>query len=251
MKRILQINASLHSDNGQSSRLAAAFVAALREQLPQAQVVRRDLAADPVPHLDAARFGAFTARPDARTAEQRAVVEASDALVAELRAADVLVIGLPLYNFGVPSQFKSWFDHIARAGETFRYTDKGPVGLLTGKTAYVFAARGGLHAGTPRDSQTGFVQTLLNFVGIRDVQFVYAEGLAMGEASRDESLAAAHAAIRRLAAQAASAAEPAPATIEATATTAPSDGTEPAGTTATTAVAAATGTTTATAAAMA
>jgi len=95
----------------------------------------------------------------------------------------------------VPSQLKSWFDHIARAGETFCYTDKGPVGLLTGKKAYVFAARGGLHAGTPRDSQTGFVQTFLNFIGIRDVQFVYAEGLAMGEESRNESLAAAHAAI--------------------------------------------------------
>lgn len=195
MKRILQINASLQSDQGQSSQLASAFVATLSEQNPQAKVMKRDLALEPVPHLDAARFGAFLAKPEERTPAQRAVVIESDALIAELRAADTLVIGLPLYNFGVPSQLKSWFDHIARAGETFRYTDKGPVGLLTGKKAYVFAARGGLHAGTPRDSQTGFVQTFLNFIGIRDVQFVYAEGLAMGEGSRNESLAAAHAAI--------------------------------------------------------
>ncbi len=195
MKRILQINASLQSDKGQSSQLASAFVATLSEQYPQAKVMKRDLALEPVPHLDAARFGAFLAKPEERTPAQRAVVIESDALIAELRAADTLVIGLPLYNFGVPSQLKSWFDHIARAGETFRYTDKGPVGLLTGKKAYVFAARGGLHAGTPRDLQTGFVQTFLNFIGIRDVQFVYAEGLAMGEASRNESLAAARAAI--------------------------------------------------------
>lgn len=148
-----------------------------------------------MPHLDAARFAAFIARPEARTPSQQAVIDESNTLIAELRAADVLVIGLPFYNFGVPSQLKAWFDHIARAGETFRYTEKGPVGLLPGKKAYVFAARGGLHAGTPRDSQTGFVQTFLHFIGIRDVRFVFAEGLAISEASRNESLAAAHAAI--------------------------------------------------------
>ena len=195
MLRILQINASLHSEQGQSSRLANAFVSSLREQ-GQTLVMKRDLALDPVPHLDAERFGAFVAKADARTPAQQAIVTFSDDLINELRAADVLVIGLPLYNFGVPSQLKSWFDHIARAGETFRYTEKGPVGLLEGKKAYVFAARGGLHAGTPRDSQTGFVQTFLNFIGIRDLQFVYAEGLAISEASRNESLAAAQAAIR-------------------------------------------------------
>ena len=197
MKRILQINASLNSDKGQSSQLATAFVTALREHNPQAVVTRRDLALDPVPHLDAARFGAFIAKPEVRTPEQQAVIDDSNALIAELRDADTLVIGVPLYNFGVPSQLKSWFDHIARAGETFRYSEKGPVGLMTGKQAYVFAARGGLYAGTPRDSQTGFIQTILNFVGIQDVQFVYAEGLAISEASRVESLATAHAAISK------------------------------------------------------
>ena len=92
----------------------------------------------------------------------------------------MIVLGLPMYNFGVPSQLKAYFDHIARAGVTFKYTEKGPVGQLTGKKAYVFAARGGLYAGTPLDTQTGYVRDFLRFLGIGDVEFVYAEGLNMG-----------------------------------------------------------------------
>ena len=96
-----------------------------------------------------------------------------------------------MYNFGVPSQLKAWIDHIARAGETFRYTEKGPVGLLTGKKAYIFATRGGLYAGTAADTQTQYLRQLLEFVGIADIEFVYAEGLAISEASRNAGLAAA------------------------------------------------------------
>ena len=150
MINILQINSSLYSSGGQSSRLADEFVARLLDPNPGAKLTVRDLARDPVPHLDAERFAAFTAKPEERSAAQNAVVGYSDALIDELKRADVIVLGLPMYNFGVPSQLKAWFDHIARAGETFRYTEKGPVGLLTGKKAYVFAARGGLYAGTPR-----------------------------------------------------------------------------------------------------
>jgi FMN-dependent NADH-azoreductase len=163
--------------------------------------VERDLAAGPVPHLDGARVGAFFAKPEERSAEQKAVIAYSDALINELRRADVIVIGLPMYNFGVPSQLKAWFDHIARAGETFKYTEKGAVGLLTGKKAYVFAARGGVYAGTPNDWQTQFVRFFLGFIGITDVEFVYAEGLALGEESRNKGIAAAQAGVRRLAAQ--------------------------------------------------
>ncbi len=151
--KILQVKSSLFSSNGQSSRLADEFVALLGEQHPAAEIVERDLAANPVPHLDAARAAALFAKPAERTAEQHAIVAESDALIDELRRADVLVLGLPMYNFGVPSQLKAWFDHIARAGETFKYTDKGSVGLLTGKKAYVFAARGGLY-GDAGDAQT-------------------------------------------------------------------------------------------------
>jgi FMN-dependent NADH-azoreductase len=110
------------------------------------------------------------------------------------------VLGLPMYNFGVPSQLKAYFDHIARAGVTFKYTDTGPVGLLTGKKAYVFATRGGVHAGTPLDTQTGYVRDFLRFIGITDVNFIYAEGLALGAQSKAEGLARAAARIEQLAA---------------------------------------------------
>jgi FMN-dependent NADH-azoreductase len=196
--KILQINTSLFSAGGESSRLADQLVASLREQNPGAELVVRDLVKDPVPHLDADRFAAFTAKD--RTAEQQTVVAYSDALIGELRRADTLVLGLPMYNFGVSSQLKAYFDHIARAGVTFKYTDKGAVGLLTGKKAYVLATRGGLYAGTPADTQTPYVRDFLAFLGIRDVEFVYAEGLAIGAESRSRALAAAHAGMRRLAA---------------------------------------------------
>lgn len=199
--KILQIKSSVFSGNGQSSRLADEFVALLRLQNPGARVVERDLAAEAVPHLDGARVAAFLAKPQERSAEQNTVVAYSDALIGELRRADVIVLGLPMYNFGVPSQLKAWFDHIARAGETFKYTDKGAVGLLTGKKAYIFAARGGAYAGTPNDWQTQYVRYFLGFLGITDVEFVYAEGLALGEESRNKGIAAARAGVRRAAAQ--------------------------------------------------
>ncbi|HLS87053.1 MAG TPA: NAD(P)H-dependent oxidoreductase [Burkholderiales bacterium] len=186
--RILQVNASLFSGEGQSTRLASQLVDALRGQDPAAELVVRDLAHDPVPHLDAARFGAFLAKPAERTPEQQAAVAYSDALIEELRRADVLVLGLPMYNFGIPSQLKAWFDHLARAGVTFKYTDKGSVGLLTGKKAYVLAARGGVYAGTAADTQTPYVRSFLAFLGITDIEFVYAEGLAIDAETRERAL---------------------------------------------------------------
>jgi FMN-dependent NADH-azoreductase len=199
MTKVLKLNSSLYAEAGQSSQLASQFVGALRERAPDLQLVERDLARDPVPHLDAARFQAFLTKPEERTAEQRAIAEFSDELIGELREADVLVLGLPMYNFGVPSQLKAYFDHVARAGVTFRYTDKGPVGLLTGKKAYVFATRGGAYAGTPRDTQTAYVRDFLAFLGITTVEFVYAESLAIGPAQREASLAQARGAIQNLA----------------------------------------------------
>jgi FMN-dependent NADH-azoreductase len=198
---LLQINASINSEKGQSSQLANQFVNAFRNQHPDAKILVRDVAAgEPVPHLNAERFGAFCTPAEARNAEQATVVAYSDALISELKQADVIVIGLPMYNFGVPSQLKAYFDHIARAGETFKYTEKGPMGLLTGKKAYVFAARGGIYAGTPMDTQTSYVRDFLRFIGLADVEFVYAEGLAISPQSKDAGLAKAAAAIERLAA---------------------------------------------------
>ena len=198
MKTVLQINSSLFQQQGQSSQLGAA----LAEQLlgPNDQAVIRDLAAEPVPHLTAERFAAFTTPEAERTPEQQATVACSDALIAELRAADVIVLGLPMYNFGVPSTLKAYFDHVARAGVTFRYTSNGPEGLLTGKKVYVLATRGGNYQGTPTDTQTPYVRTFLGFIGITDVEFVYAEGLARGDSHKAQALDEAHAGILELAA---------------------------------------------------
>jgi FMN-dependent NADH-azoreductase len=198
MNTLLQLNTSLFSENGQSSLLANQFVSAWRGANSDGSVIVRDLANDPVPHLTAERFGAFLAKPDERTPAQQAVADYSDVLIDEIRRAEVIVLGLPLYNFGIPSTLKSYFDHIARAGVTFRYTEKGPQGLLTGKKAYVFATRGGLYVGTPLDTQTAYIQHFLGFLGITDVEFIYAEGLAMSETSKQAAVANAQAAILQL-----------------------------------------------------
>jgi FMN-dependent NADH-azoreductase len=201
MTTLLQVNASINNSNGQSSQLANQFVATFHKRYPDAKIVVRDVAAvEPVPHLNAERFGAFITKPEERSAAQHAVVAYSDILINELKQADVIVLGLPMYNFGVPSQLKAYFDHIARAGVTFNYTDKGPVGQLTGKKVYVFAARGGLYAGTPMDTQTSYVRDFLRFLGMTEVEFVYAEGLAISPQSKEAGLAKAVAEIARLAA---------------------------------------------------
>ena len=204
MKTILQLNTSMHSDQAESSRIATELVARLAKA--DAQVIRRDLALDPVPHLDADRFQAFVAKPEARTTGQQAVVRFSDELIGELQRADAIVIGLPMYNFGVPSTLKAYFDHVARIGITFRYTEQGPVGLLKGKKAYVVATRGGYYQGTALDTQTSYVRDFLAFIGITDVEFVYAEGLARGPREREAGLAKARALLLDLATPAAVAA---------------------------------------------
>jgi FMN-dependent NADH-azoreductase len=148
MTTLLQLNSSIFSSGGQSSQLANEFVATWRANNPDAQIKIRDLANDPLPHLDAQRVSAFFTQPDARTPEQQVYVDESDALINEIKQSEVIVVGLPMYNFGIPSTLKVYFDQIARAGETFRYTENGPEGLLSGKKAYIFAARGGMYAGT-------------------------------------------------------------------------------------------------------
>jgi FMN-dependent NADH-azoreductase len=191
---ILVLKTSLFSGDGQSSRLADELASGLAAD--GATITVRDLASDPVPHLDAQRFLAFGKAPAERTPADQAAVDYSDALIEELRRADVVVLGLPMYNFGVPSQLKAYFDHVARSGVTFRYTSAGPEGLLTGKKAYVVATRGGAYADTPADTQTPYVRDFLRFVGIDEVAVVHAEGLSMGDARRSASLDAARATIR-------------------------------------------------------
>lgn len=200
MTTLLQITTSLFSEEGLSSKLAQNFVATWQARHPDGHVVVRDLAANPLPHLTAERFQAFLAKPDERSPAQRAIVAESDALIAELRAADAVVLGLPMYNFGIPSTLKAYIDHIARAGVTFRYTAKGPEGLLADRKLTVLAARGGQYLGTPKDTQSGYVRDFFNFIGIRDIDFIYAEGLAVGEEARRAALDAAHQRIDALAA---------------------------------------------------
>ncbi len=195
MTTILQINSAARSQGAQSTLLADELTAKLKQSNPGATVTVRNLQADPLPHLDDAVLGAFFTPAESRTPEQNAIVAKSDALIAELQAADVIVIGAPLYNFGVSSQLKTYFDWIARAGVTFRYTENGPEGLVKGKKVHVVSARGGKYAGTPNDSQTPFLRTFLGFLGMTDVNFIYAEGLNMGPEAHSAALAGAREAI--------------------------------------------------------
>lgn len=188
MTKILQIKSSIFSSGGQSGQLTDQFVNRLAANTPGAEVVVRDFVKEPIPHLDETRFMAFLTKPEDRSDEQKAIVEFSDKLINEIKDANVIVLGLPMYNLGVPSSLKSYFDHIARAGETFKYTETGPVGLVNDKKVYVVATRGGKYQGTPVDTQTGYIKVFLGLIGITDVEFVYAEGLNMGEDVKATSL---------------------------------------------------------------
>jgi FMN-dependent NADH-azoreductase len=187
MNTLLYVRTSLYGTQGASSQLAERFVAQWRARNPGGRVITRDLAADPVPHLTAERFQAFNAPPENRAPEQHEIVAYSDMLIDELRSADTIVLGVPMYNFGVPSTLRAYFDHIARAGVTFRYTSAGPEGLLAGRRAYVFVTRGGVYGGSA-DTQAPYLRQFLGFIGIES-EFVFAEGLAHGEESRQKSLA--------------------------------------------------------------
>ena len=152
------------------------------------KIVSRDLARDPLPHLNGAQFNAFITPPEQRTSQQKVLASQSDDLIKEISDADTVVLALPMYNFGIPSQLKSYFDNLARAGVTFKYTATGPLGLLAGKKAIVLATRGGLYFGADKDTQTKYVKDFLIFIGITDVEFIYAEGLAISPEQKAKSL---------------------------------------------------------------
>ncbi|BAL24906.1 NAD(P)H dehydrogenase [Azoarcus sp. KH32C] len=196
--KILQINASARSAGANSTRLADAVTARLKAQNPEAVVELRDLAANPHPVLDEPALGALFTPVEQRTPEQAARVALDDALIAQVQSVDAIVLGVPMYNFGVPVQLKTWIDAIARAGVTFRYTANGPEGLLKGKKVYVALARGGLYRDTPADSQVPYLRSVLGFLGMTDVEFIYAEGLAMGAESASKAFAEAEARIEEL-----------------------------------------------------
>jgi FMN-dependent NADH-azoreductase len=196
---ILQINASARREGANSTRIADAIVARLLAANPGANLTLRDLAATPHPVLDEAALGALFTPAAQRTEAQAARVALDDALIAEVQAADAIVLGVPMYNFGVPAQLKNWIDAIARNGVTFRYTANGPEGLLKGRTVYVGLARGGRYRGTEADSQVPYLRTVLGFLGLGEVNFIYAEGLNMGEDAARQGFAEAEAQIAAIA----------------------------------------------------
>ncbi len=151
-----------------------------------------------MPHLNGEQFSAFITPPEQRTDAQKVLASQSDDLVKEISEADTVVLALPMYNFGIPSQLKSYFDNLARAGMTFKYTATGPVGLLTGKKAIVLATRGGFYFGTDKDTQTKYVKDFLGFIGIAEVEFIYAEGLAISSEKKANSLEQARAIIEAM-----------------------------------------------------
>lgn len=187
---ILIVSSSANGDASVSGGLAARFADSVRAADPAAHIVLRDVGANPLPHLTAETVRAIKGEP--ATDAEIAARELSDALIAELRTADVIVIASPMYNFGMSSTLKVWFDHVVRVGVTVRYSENGPEGLLKGKKAVVIESRGGLYSegpGAALDGQEAHIRTLLGFIGVTDVTVVRAEKLGYGPEAAEAAIA--------------------------------------------------------------
>ncbi|WP_295048357.1 NAD(P)H-dependent oxidoreductase [uncultured Paracoccus sp.] len=193
---ILHIDSAITGEASVSRKLTADIVAKLTAANPDATVTYRDLNRG-VPAIDSDWFKAVRLAPENPTADQQALIDTSDAYLAEVQAADVPVIGLPIYNFTLTAQLKNWLDQIARAGKSFRYTEAGPEGLLTGKRAIIAYSAAGTPIGSDMDHASGYIRFMLGFLGITDVEFVAADRLAM---DREAGLARAQDALDKLAA---------------------------------------------------
>lgn len=196
---VLHLDSSILGDASVSRKLTREVVEQLRGDDANLNVAYRDLATQPVAHLTGEILATRGTAVDHLNELQAREARLDDELHAELQAADVLVIGAPIYNFSVPTGLKAWIDRVAVAGRTFRYTDKGPEGLVKGKRAIVVATSGGMYADSPMDgAYVGYLKVLLGFLGITDVEVVRAEGLAMGDQVRAHALANARSRIREL-----------------------------------------------------
>ena len=196
---ILQINSSARTDASHSSRIAASLVTRVARAAPGPHtVVVRDLARQPHPPLHEATLQALFTPVNQRTPAQSARVALDDALIDEVQAADVIVVGVPMYNFGIPAALKNWIDAISRAKVTFQYTASGPEGLLKGKTVYFALTRGGFYRDTPADSQVPYLKMTFSFLGMTDLRLVYAEGLALGADAEQQALEGAQAQIEEV-----------------------------------------------------
>ncbi len=184
MSKILSIISSPRGAASNSIKLANAIVDKLREADPAAAVQVKDLTKSPFPHLEETHLNAFFTPVEKHTEADKEAIRHSNEAIHEIMHADVIVIGAPMYNFGIPSVLKAWFDHIGRAGITFKYTAEGPVGLVTGKKAYIAVATGGVYSSgdaAAADFVTPYIKTFLGFIGITDVTVVRAEGFAIPE----------------------------------------------------------------------
>lgn len=195
MSTILSIQSSARHENSHSRNLSQELIAKLNKS-GNFEVQERDLT-QTIPHVNEKWLGANWTPKDDRNDEQKAHLELSDSLVAQLKAADILVIGAPVYNFSVPASLKAWIDMVCRAGDTFRYTESGPEGLLKGKKAYIVVASGGVPVDSPYDYATPYLRQVLGFIGITDIEVIAADGLVADESA---ALAKANAEIERIAA---------------------------------------------------
>ena len=189
MSQVLVLNSSLSGEASVSRLLVAETLAQLVARDPGAKVVIRDLAQSEIPHLNPLTVAGV--RATATTVAETRARDLSDELIAELRAADTIVIGAPMYNFSIPSTLRTWFDHVLRAGETFSYSEAGPKGLLEGKRVIVVESRGGLYSEGPAqamDFQEPYLRQLLGFIGLTDVTFVQAEKIGYGPEARDAAI---------------------------------------------------------------
>ena len=188
MSNVLIIESSARQQDSFSRQLTRQFVSQWQAAHPADQVTVRDLALNPVPHLDANLLGGWMKPEAQRSADEHASLQRSNELTDELLAADVLVLAAPMYNFAIPSTLKAWLDHVLRAGVTFKYTETGPQGLLVGKKAYVLTARGGLYAGSTSDHQEPYLRQVMAFIGIHDVTCIHAEGMNLGGDFQEKGL---------------------------------------------------------------
>lgn len=200
MSRILYVSSSPRGGASYSNRVAARVIRELRQATPHTMVTVRDLAQDPLPHVDVDFLAATRSADGPHTERQRAILAQSDALVAELLAADIIVIAAPMINFSVTTTLKSWFDYIARAGRTFSYSEAGPKGLVTGKRVIIVSASGGIYSGENAafDFQVPWLRNILGFLGMTDVEVIRVEGTAFGAEAADKALDRANAQAREL-----------------------------------------------------
>ncbi|MBB4189988.1 FMN-dependent NADH-azoreductase [Rhizobium aethiopicum] len=201
MSSILLLTSSPRAES-LSTPIAADLAEKLKNQKPDSVIVRRDLAATPLPHIDDLFTGAIRKPAEARTAEEIAAIKTSDELVAELFAADTIVISTGLINFNIYSSLKTWIDNVARAGVTFKYTESGPVGLVTGKKVYVVLASGGVYSqgpAAPLNHAVPYLKSVLGFLGITDIETIYVEGLAFGPEAAEKAIGAAKSRVEEIA----------------------------------------------------